>query len=198
MMLFKKIQFIDNIFSYFFTPLLSLFIITLLTPFLVIIALSVFIIDGRPIFYKSVRAGYKGKSFVLYKFRTMDITNLIDEKRITKLGKFLRRSSLDELPQLMNILKGEMVFVGPRPFPFKILLKDNVKKYFLKRSTVKPGLTGLAQIFSIGVPRKYKDKLLYDLLYIKKKSIYFDIIIILMTFRVLKRRFLNNKSGRSL
>ena len=198
MMLFKKNNSIYNFFSYIFSPLLAIFVISLLIPFLIFIALLVILIDGRPIFFRSVRSGYKGNSFVLFKFRTMKDTNLEDEKRITKLGKLLRRSSLDELPQLINILKGEMVFVGPRPLPLEVLLKDKVKNSFKKRSSVKPGLTGLAQVFSKGTPRNFREKLKYDLIYIKKKSLVLDIIIIFMTFKVLQRRFKNNKSGKSL
>ena len=198
MMLFNKSNSIYNFFSYLFSPLLAIFVIIVLIPFFVLISGLIFFIDGSPILFKSERAGYKGHSFILFKFRTMQDINLADEKRITKLGKFLRRSSLDELPQLFNILKGEMVFVGPRPLPFTVLLDEKVKTYFSKRSSVKPGLTGLAQVFSMGNPRNFKDKLKYDLMYIKNKSIFFDIIIVFMTFKVLQRRFKNNKSGKSL
>lgn len=197
-MLSNEIKMIDKFFSNTLTPLLSLFVIILLSPFFIILSILVLILDGRPILFKSERAGFLGKPFILYKFRTMKNNDLIDEKRITKLGKFLRRSSLDELPQLFNILIGDMVFVGPRPLPFKTLLVEKYYKYFNKRSSVKPGLTGLSQVFSMGKPRDYSDKILYDLVYIKKKSILFDIIIIFMTFKVLKRRFKNNKSGQSL
>ena len=80
-----------------------------------------------------------------------------------------------------------MVFVGPRPLPFSITNVGKFKRYFIKRSSVKPGLTGLSQAFSKGKPRKYAEKLVYDLLYIKKKSIFFDLVIILLTFKALKK-----------
>ena len=128
----------------------------------------------------------------------MSESNLRDELRITKLGKILRRSSLDELPQLFNILKGEMVFVGPRPLPLETVYDNKYKRFFFKRSSVKPGLTGLSQAYSRGLPRNYSEKLVYDLMYIKKKSVLFDLIIILMTFVALRRRFVFNKSGKSL
>jgi len=197
-MLSKRIYLINNFISYIVSPFLSFFAITKLSPFFLFISLLILLVDGRPILFKSERVGYLGKPFILYKFRSMRNINLEDEKRITKLGKFLRRSSLDELPQLINILKGEMVFVGPRPLPFEILMENKSKKYQKKRHSVKPGLTGLSQVFSRGAPRDFYKKLSYDLIYIKKKSIFFDFIIIFMTFKVLKRRFINNKKGISL
>ena len=198
MMLSKRIYLINNFISYIISPFLSFFAITILSPFFLFISLLILFLDGRPILFKSERVGYLGKTFILYKFRSMKNINLEDEKKITKFGRFLRRSSLDELPQLVNILKGEMVFVGPRPLPFEILLENKSKKFYKKRYSVKPGLTGLSQVFSVGSPRDFSKKLSYDLMYIKKKSIFFDLIIIFMTFKVLKRRFINNKKGISL
>ncbi len=198
MMHFKLFKNIDSFIRYLFSQIFSLFLIILFIPIFTLISILIFFIDGKPIFYCSVRSGFLGKQFKLYKFRTMTERNLRDELRITKLGKILRRSSLDELPQLFNILKGEMVFVGPRPLPFETVYGNKYKRFFFKRSSVKPGLTGLSQAFSRGLPRKYSDKLVYDLMYIKKKSILFDLIIILMTFVALRRRFVFNKSGKSL
>ena len=186
--------FFSNLFSRFF----ALFLIIFLIPIFIFISLLIYLIDGKPILYNSERSGFLGRQFKLYKFKTMLEGNLEDDLRITKLGRILRRSSLDELPQLFNILKGEMVFVGPRPLPFSIVYSDRNKRFFQKRSSVKPGLTGLSQAYSKGVPRKYSEKLVYDLIYIKKKSILFDFIIILMTFVALRRRFVFNKLGKSL
>ena len=197
MMHFKFIinhLFFSNIFSRFF----ALFLIIFLIPIFIFISLLIYLIDGKPILYNSVRSGFLGKQFKLYKFKTMLEGNLEDDLRVTKLGRILRRSSLDELPQLFNILKGEMVFVGPRPLPFSVVYSDRNKRFFQKRSSVKPGLTGLSQAYSKGVPRKYSEKLVYDLIYIKKKSILFDFIIILMTFVALRKRFVFNKLGKSL
>ena len=186
--------FFSNLFSRFF----ALFLIIFLIPIFIFISLLIYLIDGKPILYNSERSGFLGRQFKLYKFKTMLEGNLEDDLRVTKLGRILRRSSLDELPQLFNILKGEMVFVGPRPLPFSIVYSDRNKRFFKKRSSVKPGLTGLSQAYSKGVPRKYSEKLVYDLIYIKKKSILFDFIIILMTFVALRRRFVFNKLGKSL
>ena len=198
MILFKLIKNIDSFLGYLFSQIFSLFLILIFIPIFIFISILILFIDGKPIIYNSVRSGFLGKQFKLYKFRTMSEGKLRDDLRITKLGKILRRSSLDELPQLFNILKGEMVFVGPRPLPFETVYDNKYKRFFLKRSSVKPGLTGLSQAFSKGLPRKYSEKLVYDLMYIKKKSILFDLMIILMTFIALRRRFLFNKSGKSL
>lgn len=116
----------------------------------VIVALSIRIKLGTPIIFKQQRPGYKGKIFTLYKFRTMTDERdengelLPDEKRLTKFGLFLRKTSLDELPELWNVLKGDMSLVGPRPLLVSYL------PYYTKREslrhTVKPGITGLAQV----------------------------------------------------
>ena len=198
MMLFEKYRKFEELISYLLSPIIVIIIIILLSPLFLIISLLIFIFDGKPIIFRTKRIGYMGKSFTLYKFRSMHINQNSDIDRITKLGKYLRRSSLDELPQLFNILKGEMVFVGPRPLPLEVLINKKFKKYFKKRSSVKPGLTGLSQSFSRGLPRQFSKKLIYDILYIRKKSIFFDIIIIFKTIYTLKRRFVSNKLGTTL
>ena len=198
MMHFKLFKNIDSFISYLLSRIFSLFLIFALSPIFFLISILILLIDGKPILYNSARSGFLGKQFKLYKFRTMSEENLRDDLRITKLGRILRRSSLDELPQLFNILRGEMVFVGPRPLPLETVYNNKYKRFFFKRSSVKPGLTGLSQAFSRGLPRKYSKKLVYDLTYIKKKSILFDLIIIFMTFAALRRRFVFNKSGKSL
>jgi len=198
MTLFKYIRKFDFFLSDILSRILSIFLIILFAPIYLIIYLLILCIDGKPIFYNSKRLGYLEKPFILYKFRTMSNCDKEENLRITKLGKFLRRSSLDELPQLLNIIKGEMVFVGPRPLPESILYEKNNKRYTEKRSSVKPGLTGLSQAFSKGIPRKYFKKLVYDFIYIKKKSVFFDLIIIYLTFRALRKRFVFNKTGNTL
>ena len=197
-MLFKKLKNLTNKLVNILAPLFSLLLITLFLPLLFFISILIFICDGSPIIFRSKRVGYLGKEFELYKFRTMINSNQEDKVRITKLGRFLRRSSLDEIPQLFNILKGEMLFVGPRPMPRDLLLDVKYRRYFIRRSNVKPGLTGLAQIYSSGLPRSLSEKLIYDLLNIKKKSIFFDLLIIFFTFKTLKKRFFVNKLGISL
>lgn len=169
----------------------SLLALITLSPILLIVAILVRIKLGSPIIFKQERPGKDEKIFKLYKFRTMTDAKdkkgklLPDEKRLTKFGKLLRSTSLDELPELFNILKGDMSFIGPRP----MLVRDLVffSKKTLKRQTVRPGLTGLAQANGrngINWERRFE----YDLQYVNKITIIADIKIIFKTISsVLKR-----------
>lgn len=146
---------------------------------------------GSPVFFVQERPGRNEKIFKLYKFRTMtdqkdeDGNLLPDELRLTPLGQMLRTTSIDELPELWNILKGDMSIVGPRP-----LLVDYLKEYNSEqkcRHNVRPGLTGLAQIMgrnNISWDEKFK----YDIAYVKNVSLKLDIQIILKTIRVVISR----------
>ena len=130
--------------------LISIVIIIIISPLLFFISIIILLSQGRPIFFKQIRPGYKGTPFNFYKFRTM--TNeknysgllLSDNERMTKIGSFLRKTSLDELPSIFNILKGDMNFVGPRPLLTEYLKLYNEEQK--KRHDVKPGITGWAQI----------------------------------------------------
>ena len=171
--------------------ILSFAALILLSPVLVIISILVKIKHGSPILFRQKRPGLSEKIFTIYKFRTMtekkdENGNLLPDKiRLTRLGKFLRSSSIDELPELFNILKGDMSIVGPRPQ----LIKDMV---FMtpaqrKRHTVKPGLTGWAQINGRN-NISWEEKLALDLEYIEKISFVKDLQIIIMTIvKVFKR-----------
>ncbi len=171
--------------------ILSLIALIILSPILLIVAILVRIKLGSPIIFKQQRPGKNEKIFTLYKFRTMtdkkdENGNLLpDSERLTKFGKLLRSTSLDELPELINILKGDMAIVGPRPLLVEYLSLYNKKQKH--RHDVRPGLTGLAQVNgrnSISWEEKFND----DLKYIKKITFIGDVKIILKTVeKVFKR-----------
>lgn len=174
---------------------ISILLIIIFIPFFLFIFLFIFIFNGRPVFFKQERIGLLGKKFFILKFRTMSNNiNLSDNLRITKFGKILRKTSLDELPQLFNVLKMEMSIVGPRPLPADIEQKIKIDLR-TKRRMVLPGLTGLSQINYSGKYRKLNDKVELDLMFIKNYSFYLYLKIILKTPLVLLTRFLKNQSS---
>jgi lipopolysaccharide/colanic/teichoic acid biosynthesis glycosyltransferase len=152
--------------------------------------------DGGPVVYRQQRAGARGATFTLLKFRSMRKNAemdgkaswaLVNDARITQVGKFLRRTRIDELPQILNVLRGEMSFVGPRPErpEFVAMLTEQIPFYAVRHS-VKPGLTGWAQVrYSYGatVEQSVK-KLEYDLYYVKNHTLVLDLVILLETVRV--------------
>ena len=173
----------------------SLVGLAVLGPFVLAAALAVKLEDGGPALYRQVRITLHGKEFQILKLRTMSIDAerggavwaATGDKRITRLGSFLRRTRLDELPQLLNVLRGEMSFVGPRPErpEFVAMLATHLPLYH-ERHAAKAGLTGWAQInYPYGASiDDARSKLSYDLYYVKNFSILFDLLIILQTFRV--------------
>lgn len=171
-----------------FDFVLSLFGIIVSFPLWVIIAFFVWLEGGFPIFYRQRRMGKNRKEFTLLKFRTMvknaDKMGVWTEKndpRITRVGKFLRRSAMDELPSLLSILKGDMSFVGPKPLVVEEQkLLENMIPGFEKRLKVRPGLTGLSQVYNVSDDPNLKLK--YDLEYIEKMSFFLDIKLILISF----------------
>ena len=171
----------------FFDLILSITLLVFSFPLLVIIAIMVYLDLGRPILFVQQRPGYKEKIFKMYKFRTMiqsqELVNAqFDQHRVTKLGNFLRKTSLDELPELFNILFGKMSFVGPRP-----LLREYLSKYNSlqkKRHDVKPGLTGLAQVNGRNAIT-WDEKFYWDLQYVRRISFFLDLKILFKTFFVL-------------
>lgn len=173
----------------------------LLSPIILIVAISVKIYDGGPVFYKQKRVTIGNKEFELYKFRTMivdaekktgPVLAADNDDRLTALGKFLRASRIDELPQLINVLKGEMSLVGPRPERPHFVEKYNKEvEEFKYRVYVKAGITGLAQIMS-NYSTSAKNKAKYDLLYIRNYSLILDIIII---FNTLKTMFMKDRAA---
>ena len=165
-------------------------------PIMLVSAILILLEDGEPIIYRQERVGARGTTFTLLKFRSMAKNAEIDGKaswasvndaRITRVGRFLRRTRIDELPQLLNVLKGEMSFVGPRPErpEFVAMLTEQIPFYAVRHS-VKPGLTGWAQVrYSYGatVEQSVK-KLEYDLYYVKNHTLVLDLVILLETVRV--------------
>ena len=171
--------------------ILSLMALIVLMPLMIIIGILVRINLGSPIIFKQKRPGKNEKIFTLYKFRTMtdkrdiDGNLLPDEYRLTKFGKFLRSTSLDELPELINLIKGDMAIVGPRP-----LLVEYLPYYTEEekhRHDVRPGLTGLAQVNGRNA-LQWEERFSFDLQYKKNVSFKEDFKIILMTIKkVLKK-----------
>jgi len=188
--------------KYFKRPMdfiLSLCAIIVLSPLMLIIALLVRIKLGSPVIFKQKRPGLNEKIFTLYKFRTMTDEKdengelLPDSVRLTKFGKFLRSTSLDELPELFNILKGDMSIVGPRPLLVEYLPLYN--EHQKRRHEVRPGLSGLAQINGRNAIT-WEKKFDYDVEYVDNVSFIGDWKIILLTFiKVFKREGINSSES---
>jgi sugar transferase EpsL len=168
-----------------FDFLASLISIILLSPIFIIIAAAIKISSKGPVIFKQERAGKEGKSFTLFKFRTMknlydDSGGLLaDERRITPVGKLLRKLSLDELPQFFNVLKGDMSIVGPRPLLMEYVPLYNKKQE--KRLLVQPGITGWAQVNGRNAIT-WEQKFAYDVWYVENRSLGLDFKIMFMTF----------------
>ena len=169
----------------------------LISPLLVVVAIFVCAVQGKPVFFRQMRPGQRGRPFRIYKFCTMNNccdSNgclLPDNCRLTKLGRFLRATSLDELPELFNILKGDMSLVGPRPLLMQYL--DRYTPEQARRHDVKPGLTGWAQVNGRNA-LTWDDKFKLDVWYLDHWSVWLDVKIIGMTMRsVLKREGINQE-----
>lgn len=172
----------------------ALKLLFLLSPLLLLISLLIKMTSKGPVLFKQERLGQNGKIFIIYKFRTM-INKAIDvgsglhtyanDPRITKLGKVLRKTSLDELPQLINILKGDMSFIGPRPpVTYYPQSYEDYSEESKKRFLLKPGITGYAQV-KVRNNANWDEKMAFDLIYIYQFSFKLDLIIFLKTLKVL-------------
>ncbi len=158
---------------------ISLVLLTLpLWGILFLIIALLLLLTARPIFFRQVRPGLHAKPFTLIKFRTMRPGSEADEVRLTRLGRFLRATSLDELPELWHVLRGEMALVGPRPLLMEYL--DIYTPEEMHRHDVRPGLTGWAQIHGRNAIT-LREKIQYDLDYVRRRSTWFDFKILFYT-----------------
>ena len=180
------------------TKMWNLFMVTLLTlPVMVITAMLVKLDSPGPVFYRQQRAGYAGAPFTLFKFRSMSVDAEAGGKprwaqkhdpRVTRVGQFIRQTRIDELPQLFNVLRGDMSMIGPRPerphFVDELALAI---PFYREREYFKPGITGWAQVnFPYGASvDDAREKLAYDLYYVKNRSIALDILIFCSTVRII-------------
>lgn len=165
--------------------------LVLLAPVMLVVALLIRLTMGSPVLFRQERPGLYGRPFTMYKFRTMlDIRNergelLPDELRLTPVGRFLRRTSLDELPELFNVLKGDMSLVGPRPLLSKYLPYYTEREHL--RHSVKPGITGWAQVNGRNY-LNWDERLAMDIWYVENWSLLLDVKVIILTFCQVFRR----------
>ncbi len=193
----------------FFDLVAGFILFCIASPFFLIIAVIIKVNTRGPVFFRQERIGYKEKSFTIFKFRTMqqeesdtthksyiqlllqdenvegDRAEMVDhyldhiDRRVTPIGRFLRVTSLDELPQLINVLKGEMSLVGPRPHPTYEV--KEYKNWYHRRLEVKPGLTGYSKLKLRCTPKNYEEAILHDLWYVDHRSFLLDMKIFIMT-----------------
>ena len=177
--------------------IISLLGLIMLSPLLLIISFAVLVTHGPPVIFKQTRPGLHGKPFTIYKFRTMrDLYDergrlLPDEDRLTRFGKWLRSISLDELPELINVLKGDMSIVGPRPLRMHYL--DRYTPEQARRHEVKPGITGWAQVNGRN-NLSWEERFKLDVWYVDNWSLTLDLRILIMTLgKVLRREGINSE-----
>lgn len=174
----------------------SLALLVVSSPVMLITALCIFLENGAPVLYRQERVGQGGRTFTIYKFRSMRIDAEgdgkprwagVDDDRTTRVGRFIRKLRIDELPQVFNVLKGEMSFVGPRPErPYFVNQLNSQIPYYSARHSIKPGITGWAQVrYAYGATvQDATEKLQYDLYYVKNHSLFLDIMILIDTVQV--------------
>jgi sugar transferase EpsL len=181
---------------------LSVPALVILLPVLAVLALLVRITLASPVLFRQLRPGFQGKPFELYKFRTMnnkcdqDGKLLPDAERLTKFGRLLRSTSIDELPELFNVLKGDMSLVGPRPLLMQYLERYTPEQ--ARRHEVKPGITGWAQANGRNAIT-WEEKFKLDVWYVDNVSLLLDVKIILMTiWKIIKREGINQKGQATM
>jgi len=182
-----------------FDIILSLFLILIFSPIIIIVSIFIYFTMGQPILFRQIRPGLNEKLFTIYKFRTMNNKRdkngdlLPDKDRLSKIGKIIRSTSLDELPQLFNVLKGDMSFVGPRPLLEEYLPLYNEEQK--RRHSVVPGITGWAQVNGRNAI-SWEDKFKYDIWYVDNQSFWLDMKILWMTFlKVIKRSDISSEKS---
>ena len=202
MCMYRRIikRFLDTIISFFFLPIVFV-VILIITPF-------IYFTDKGPVFYNAYRVGKDYKRFKMFKFRTMRVNAPVlknpdgstfssdDDFRVTKIGKFLRKTSIDEIPQIINVLIGDMSLIGPRPIlPGRKLEEYDEKR--LKRIKVRPGITGYTQAFFRN-PITQEEKFVHDAYYVDNMSFMFDIKILIKTAKtVIMRENINYKEANT-
>jgi undecaprenyl phosphate N,N'-diacetylbacillosamine 1-phosphate transferase len=188
------------IFKPFLDRFFAILLLILFFPILIFVSIAIRIKLGSPIFFRQLRPTENEKIFKIFKFRTMSDEKdengelLPDEVRLGSFGKFIRSTSLDELPQILNVLRGELSFIGPRPLlPEYLPLYSNFQK---KRHGVKAGITGLAQVKGRN-NLSWKNRFRYDVFYSKKVSFGLDLKIAIMTIQKILKRSDVNQSGNA-
>lgn len=194
-----KISIYERYFKRWFDIAISFFALLILSPLFLFIAVLVRLKLGAPVIFSQRRPGLNGKPFIIYKFRTMtnkkdESGNLLPDKdRLTKFGKLLRSTSLDELPELWNILKGDMSIIGPRPLLMEYLPLYNATQK--RRHEVRPGLTGYAQVSGRNA-LSWDEKFHFDVEYVDQVSFMLDIKIFFMTiYAVLMKKGISSSSS---
>lgn len=162
-------------------------------PVALLTALAVLLADGRPVLFSQMRAGLRGEPFRLVKFRTMKPGDGADSERVTRMGRLLRASSLDELPELFHVLSGRMSLVGPRPLPIRYLPRYTAEQ--MHRHDVRPGITGWAQVHGRN-DTTWEERFARDLWYVEHASFWLDVKILFMTVStVLTARGIDKSDG---
>jgi sugar transferase EpsL len=185
-----------------FDIVMSLLFLVFLSPLIILVFFSIRICLGAPVFFCQPRSGLNGVPFLIYKFRTMSIKKdlagnlLSDEERLTTLGRFLRKTSIDEIPQLLNVFKGDMSLVGPRPLlvEYKTLYSPEQDQ----RHNVRPGITGWAQVHGRN-SISWQEKFLLDIWYVENLSFSLDMKILYITMlKVFNREGVNASDAISM
>ena len=165
-------------------------------PLSALVALAILAIDGGPVFFRQERAGMGGRLFTMLKFRTMRDGAGTDAERLTRFGRFLRATSLDELPQLLHVLSGKMALVGPRPLPARYLPRYSPEQ--ARRHEVRPGITGWAQVNGRNA-LSWQEKFRLDVWYVDNRSLALDAKILFLTvFKTASRDGINHPGSDTM